>query len=88
MGGECRPSARGCGGVAGLRATGGTLTLHGHTRPVTFTLSAERIGSGIRISGAIAVKFADWDIPNPSFGSFVTTANHGTLEFLLDLLKV
>jgi len=35
------------------------------------------------MSGSIPVKFADWSIPNPSFGSFVTTQNHGSLEFLL-----
>jgi hypothetical protein len=54
---------------------------------VTFTLSAERTGSGIKISGSIPVLFARWDIPNPSFGSFVTTQNHGILEFLLDFTK-
>jgi polyisoprenoid-binding protein YceI len=65
----------------------GDLMLHGHTRPVTFTLSAERTSSGIKVSGSIPVKFADWDIPNPSFGSFVTTQNHGVLEFLLNFTK-
>jgi polyisoprenoid-binding protein YceI len=70
------------GQVKSYLATG-NLTLHGHTRPVNFTLSAERTTTGIRISGSIPIKFADWDIPNPSFGSFVTTANHGILEFLL-----
>ena len=29
--------------------------------------------------------FADWDIRNPSFAGFVTTQNHGVLEFLLDV---
>jgi hypothetical protein len=29
------------------------------------------------------VTFADYGIGNPSFGSFVTTENHGVLEFLL-----
>jgi polyisoprenoid-binding protein YceI len=74
------------GAVKTYSATG-TLMLHGHTRPVTFTLSAERTSSGIKVSGSIPVKFADWDIPNPSFGSFVTTQNHGVLEFLLNFTK-
>jgi polyisoprenoid-binding protein YceI len=65
----------------------GNLTLHGHTRPVTFTMSAERTSSGIKVSGSIPIKFADWSIPNPSFGSFVTTQNHGILEFLLNFTK-
>jgi len=59
------------------------LTLHGHTRKVTFPLSAERTAAGIEVSGSIPVKFADWDIGNPSFAGFVTTQNHGLLEFLI-----
>ncbi len=59
------------------------LTLHGHTRPVSFALSAERAGAGLEVSGAIPVVFADYDIGNPSFGSFVSTGNGGTLEFLV-----
>jgi polyisoprenoid-binding protein YceI len=70
------------GAVKTYRATG-QLTLHGHTRSVTFPLTAERTTATIKISGSIPVAFADWDIPNPSFGSFVTTQNHGLLEFLL-----
>lgn len=61
----------------------GNLTLHGHTRPVSFTLSAERTSTAIKVSGSIPVTFAQWSIPNPSFSGFVTTANHGVLEFLL-----
>jgi len=63
------------------------LTLHGHTRAVTFPLSAERTSGQIEVSGSIPILFADWDIPNPSFTGFVTTQNHGTLEFLLKLAR-
>jgi polyisoprenoid-binding protein YceI len=63
------------------------LTLHGHTRQVTFDLKAERTATQIRASGSIPITFADWGIPNPSFGSFVTTENHGVMEFLLVLQK-
>ena len=59
------------------------LTLHGRTRSVTFTLQAERTSAGIEVSGSIPIVFADWGIANPSFGSFVTTQDHGLLEFLL-----
>ncbi len=59
------------------------LTLHGHTRLVSFTLQAERTSAGIEISGSIPILFAHWDIPNPSFTGFVTTQNHGELEFLI-----
>jgi polyisoprenoid-binding protein YceI len=61
----------------------GNLTLHGQTKPVTFLLQAERTAAGIEVSGSIPVLFADWGIANPSFGSFVTTQDHGLLEFLI-----
>jgi polyisoprenoid-binding protein YceI len=61
----------------------GTLTLHGTTRPVTFTLTAERKGAQIDAVGHIRVLFADWNIQNPSFAGFVTTQDYGQLEFLL-----
>jgi polyisoprenoid-binding protein YceI len=60
-----------------------SLSMHGHTRPVAFPLSAERTSAGIEVSGSIPVLFADWDIGNPSFAGFVTTQNHGELEFLV-----
>ena len=63
------------------------LTLHGQNRPVTFTLSAERTSGEIEVSGSIPVLFANWDIPNPSFTGFVTTQNHGVLEFLLKFAR-
>ena len=59
------------------------LTLHGHTRTVTFALKAERTSAGIAVSGSIPVVFADYGISNPSFAGFVTTQNHGLLEFLV-----
>jgi polyisoprenoid-binding protein YceI len=74
-------------GVVRKYTATGKLTLHGHTRAVTFPLSAERTASQIEISGSIPILFADWDIPNPSFTGFVTTQNHGVLEFLLKLSR-
>jgi polyisoprenoid-binding protein YceI len=72
-------------GVVKSYTAHGNLTLHGTTRPVTFTLSAERTTSGIQVTGSIPVLFASWHIPNPSFGGVVTTQDHGLLEFLLTL---
>jgi polyisoprenoid-binding protein YceI len=66
------------------RATG-NLELHGHSQQVTFPLRAQRTVTGIQVSGSIPVRFADWQIPNPSFGSVVRTEDHGVLEFLLVL---
>jgi len=65
----------------------GKLTLHGTTRAVTFTLTAERAGSQIKVAGDIPVLFSDYNIQNPSFAGFVTTQDHGLLEFLLVFSK-
>jgi polyisoprenoid-binding protein YceI len=65
----------------------GKLTLHGTTRTVTFTLTAERKGAQIEVVGHIPVLFSDYNVQNPSVGGFVTTADHGLLEFLLDFSK-
>jgi polyisoprenoid-binding protein YceI len=62
----------------------GDLTLHGHTRSVTFPVKAELTASAIEVQGSIPVLFSKWGIPNPSFTGFVTTQNHGIMEFLLD----
>ncbi len=71
------------GAIKAYSATG-HLTLHGQTRPVTFPLKAERTANGIEVQGSIPVLFSKWGIPNPSFAGFVTTQNHGIMEFLLD----
>jgi polyisoprenoid-binding protein YceI len=70
-------------GVARSYQATASLALHGHTRAVTFALAAERTSAGIEVSGSIPIVFADWGIANPSFGSFVTTQDHGLLEFLI-----
>ena len=74
------------GVVRTYRATA-SLTLHGHTRSVTFPLEAERTTGGIEVSGSIPILFASWDIGNPSFAGFVTTQNHGLLEFLIKFTR-
>jgi polyisoprenoid-binding protein YceI len=61
----------------------GKLTLHGTIRAVTVRLTAERTASGIKVAGQIPVLFSDYNIQNPSFAGFVTTQDHGLLEFLL-----
>jgi len=65
----------------------GKLTLHGATRTVTFTLTGERKGAQIDVAGDIPVLFSDYNIQNPSIGGFVTTQDHGLLEFLLIFSK-
>jgi hypothetical protein len=43
-----------------------------------------RAGSVVQVAGSIPITFADWSIPNPSFGGVVTTDDHGVLEFALN----
>ncbi|MCA1843241.1 MAG: YceI family protein [Actinobacteria bacterium] len=66
-----------------VRATG-DLTLHGATKRVTVPLQAQRSGAGIRVAGSIPVVFAEWGIPDPSFGP-AQTEDHGQIELLLVL---
>jgi polyisoprenoid-binding protein YceI len=74
------------GTVVHVPATG-TLAMHGTTRPITISLSAERLSPSIEILGDYNIVFSDWQISNPSVGGFVTTADHGLLEVLLHLVK-
>jgi len=62
----------------------GNLSLRGTTRPVRFTVTAKRSGAGIQVSGQIPITFAEFNIPNPSYGP-VATQDNGILEFLLVL---
>jgi polyisoprenoid-binding protein YceI len=71
-------------GVGVTAKASGDLTLHGTTRPVSFDVTAQRSGATIRASGQIPVTFADYGIPDPSFGP-VSTEDHGQVEFLLVL---
>ena len=59
---------------------------------MTFTLTAERStakdgSTQIEVAGDIPVLFSDYNIQNPSVGGFVTTQDHGLLEFLLVFTK-
>lgn len=73
-------------GVQRTAQVTGSLTLHGVTRTFTFTLTGERSGGTIKVSGSIPVTFADYNISNPSFGP-AQTEDNGTVEFLLALAK-
>ena len=65
----------------------GTLAMHGVSNSASFTVTAERTGSTIDVLADVPITFSDWNIANPSVGGFVTTANNGTLEALLDLTR-
>ena len=64
----------------------GKLTLHGTTKTVTFTLTAERDGNNIKISGSTPITFADYNINDPSGGP-ASVGDTGTLEFALVLAR-
>jgi polyisoprenoid-binding protein YceI len=64
----------------------GDLTLHGATKPVTFDVQAQLKDGKIEVNGAIPIVFADYGIPNPSFGP-ASTDDKGVLEFLLVFTK-
>ena len=65
----------------------GRLTLHGKTRRVTVALTTRRNGAHVEVQGSIPVAFADYGIPNPSFGP-ARTDDRGTIEFLLVFVRV
>ena len=65
----------------------GDLTVHGVTQSVTFDLLARRNGTSIEVDGSIAIVFADYDIPDASFGP-ATVQDHGEIEFLLTFAQV
>ena len=64
----------------------GELTLHGTTKTVTVPLEARRTANTIQVSGSIPVKFSDYGIDDPSFGT-VSVQDHGTIEFLLNFVS-
>jgi polyisoprenoid-binding protein YceI len=68
-------------------AATGELTLHGTTRPVSFTMSAKRSATQIAVTGDITISYGDYGIDNPSLGGFVSVGQSGTIEFLLVTTK-
>jgi polyisoprenoid-binding protein YceI len=60
----------------------GDLTIRGRTRAVTIPLKARRTGATVEVQGSLPITFADWGIPNPSFGP-ASTEDHGELELLV-----
>jgi polyisoprenoid-binding protein YceI len=69
------------GKVVAARAKG-DLTLRGTTKRVDVTLKAKRSADSITVQGSVPIAFAEWNIPNPSFGP-ISTEDNGSLEFLV-----
>ncbi len=64
----------------------GELTLHGVTKSVCVPVQATLDGDTIEVLGSVDVVFADYGMQAPNFG-FVTTEDHGTIEFRLDFAR-
>lgn len=64
----------------------GNFTVHGVTKEVTIELQAFHSGAQITVTGNLPIVFADYGIPNPSFGP-ADTEDHGSMEFLLTFAK-
>lgn len=62
------------------------LTLRGVSKTVDVSLNARRNGANIEVQGTIPVVWADYSIPDPSFGPARVEAN-GLIEFLVVLAK-
>jgi polyisoprenoid-binding protein YceI len=73
-------------GQAVTASATGDLTLHGTTKSVTFDVQAQMKDGTIQVNGTIPIVFADYGIPNPTFGP-ASTEDHGVLEFLLVFTK-
>ncbi len=65
----------------------GALDMHGVTKTVDFTVSAERLNGDIDVLADVTIPFSEWNIANPSIGGIVNTANSGTLEVLVHLTQ-
>ena len=64
----------------------GELTLRGTAKTVDIALQAQRRAGQVRVAGSLVVVFADWGIPDPSFGP-AQVGEEGTLEFLLEFAR-
>jgi polyisoprenoid-binding protein YceI len=60
----------------------GTLSLRGIEKPTTFTVAGKLEGDLVTIVASTDIRFADYEIPNPSIGP-VSTDDRGTIEVAL-----
>ena len=71
-------------GVIRDSSAAGKLTVHGTTQNVTIPLTAKRVGNVIEVQGILTIRFADYNIDNPSGGP-ARVGNAGQMEFVLQL---
>lgn len=73
-------------GRAGTADATGDLTIRGRTKPVTLKLEVKLSGGKVQVAGRHPMVWADWGIPDPSFGP-AQVQDRGELEFLLVFAK-
>jgi polyisoprenoid-binding protein YceI len=74
------------GQVVSATATG-DLTIHGQTQSVQIPLEARLSGDTVTVTGSIDIVFADYGISQPNSFVVLSIADHGTMEFQLQLTK-
>jgi polyisoprenoid-binding protein YceI len=74
------------GQVVSATATG-DLTIHGTTKSVQIPLEARLPGDVVTVTGSIDIVFADYGISRPNSFMVLSIADHGTMEFQLQLTK-
>ena len=63
----------------------GDLTIHGVTRSVEIPLEARLAGDVVWVTGSTDILFSDYEIQRPTSFAVLTIADHGTMEFQLQL---
>jgi polyisoprenoid-binding protein YceI len=74
------------GQVVQATATG-DLTIHGQTKSVQIPVEARLSGNVVTVTGSIDILFADYGIDRPVSFALLSIADHGTMEFQLQLTK-
>jgi polyisoprenoid-binding protein YceI len=74
------------GGVHRYAATA-TLALHGVSRAVRFTISAERAGTSIDLLADITIPFGEWSISVQGVPFLADIQSPAVAEVLLDLTQ-
>ena len=62
----------------------GALTIHGVTKKVTFDVAYTLVSTTeIRMLGTVAMVWADYTIPSPTFAGVANVRDNGQMEFLI-----
>ena len=65
----------------------GNLTIHGVTKSVEIPVEARLAGGVVTVTGSIDILFADYSINRPISFAVLTIADHGIMEFQLQLTR-